>query len=413
MTDDVQLVSDGDGLAIIGEADAIERFIAAERLESKTVALPGLGSLLGAGADAAQAGSALSANSGRWMKLTEESAQLIEKHGLRETSKGVKTGVVNGQKKGQVGGFVEFVKTPRSLLTNPAALAGVAGIMAQAAMQQSMSEITSYLERIDEKVDDVLRGQKDAVLADMVGADLVLREALTIREHGGRVNEVTWSKAQGTASTIARTQAYALRQLETIAEQLEREGKVGDLAESSKLARAKTREWLAILARCFQLHDAMAVLELDRVLDAAPADLDGHRLGLRAARSERMDAMSLVAGRLVARMDDAAGTANTKVLRHPAKSPSIVIARNDISGAVDDFYEVLGTDSHWDEIRAKRWSTAAAEVGARALEVGAGGVDGANKFRAGTVSRGRSVKGRLANRMEDRPRRRRKDDQEG
>ncbi len=32
-------------------------------------------------------------------------------------------------------------------------------------------EITDYLEAIDKKVDDVLRAQKDAVLADMIGVD--------------------------------------------------------------------------------------------------------------------------------------------------------------------------------------------------------------------------------------------------
>ncbi len=86
---------------------------------------------------------------------------------------------------GQIKGFVQFVKGPGSLLTNPAILAGAAGIMAQLAMQQTMDEITDYLATIDEKVDDVLRAQKDAVLADMIGVDLVIEEAMTIREHGG------------------------------------------------------------------------------------------------------------------------------------------------------------------------------------------------------------------------------------
>jgi hypothetical protein len=44
-----------------------------------------------------------------------------------------------------------------------------------------------------EKVDDVLRAQKDAALADMIGVDFVIEEAMTVREHVGRVSEVTWS----------------------------------------------------------------------------------------------------------------------------------------------------------------------------------------------------------------------------
>ena len=76
--------------------------------------------------------------------------------------------------------------------------------MAQLAMQQTMDEITDYLATIDEKVDDVLRAQKDAVLADMIGVDFVIEEAMTIREQVGRVSEVTWSKVQATPATIAR-----------------------------------------------------------------------------------------------------------------------------------------------------------------------------------------------------------------
>jgi hypothetical protein len=245
-------------------------------LSSKAVTIPQLNGVIGSGAAATRAGSEIAANSGRWVKLTEESAELVKRHGLRKSSKsGLSTGVVKGSK-GQAKGFVEFVKTPGSLLTNPALLAGAAGVMAQVAMQQAMNEITDYLATIDEKVDDVLRAQKDAVLARMIGVGFVIDEAMTIREHGGRVNEVTWSKVHATSATIAETQAYALRQLDTLAQKMERKTKIRGLATATQEAESSVREWLAVVARCFQLTDAIAVLELDRVLDAAPEDLDAH-----------------------------------------------------------------------------------------------------------------------------------------
>jgi hypothetical protein len=116
--------------------------------------------------------------------------------------------------------------------------------MAQVAMQQTMDEITDYLATIDEKLDDVLRAQDDAVWADMIGAGLDIDEAMNIREHAGRVNEVTWSKVQTTSGTITRTQAYALRQLEALAEKMERKTKIGDLAEMAKEAESKVQGWL-------------------------------------------------------------------------------------------------------------------------------------------------------------------------
>jgi hypothetical protein len=83
------------------------------------------------------------------------------------------------------------------------------------------------------------------VSADMIGVGYDIDEAMTIREHGGRVNEVTWSKVHGTSATISRTQAYALRQLDALAEKMERKTKIGDLAKASKEAESKAQEWLA------------------------------------------------------------------------------------------------------------------------------------------------------------------------
>lgn len=85
MDDEIQLISDGDGLAVLGDPAAVEGFLVSEGLQSKDLGLPRLGAVLSTGAAAAQAGSEIAANSGRWVKLTKESAQLVQKHGLRKT----------------------------------------------------------------------------------------------------------------------------------------------------------------------------------------------------------------------------------------------------------------------------------------------------------------------------------------
>jgi hypothetical protein len=397
MDDEIQLISDGDGLAVIGDPTAVDRFLLSEGVSSTDLAWPGLGTAFSAGAAVAQAGSEIAANSGRWVKLTKESAQLVHKHGLRESSAGLRTGVVNGGK-GQIGGFVSFVKsTPGSLLSNPALLAGAAGVMAQVAMQQTMNEISDYLATIDEKLDDVLRAQEDAVWADVIGVGFDIEEALTLREHAGRVNGVTWSKVQATSATIARTQAYALRQLDALAEKIEHKTKIGDLAKAAGEAESKAQSWLAVLARCFQLQDAIAVLELDRVMDAAPDDLNGHRLGLKAARQKRLDTISACTERLLARMDAAAGTANTKVLLHPTMSPAVVRSREHVAVALAEFHRRLGIESGRQSLEARPWVDAAAEFRDRVLETGAGRVDASRRLGSETLDRARSVKGRLSN----------------
>ena len=412
MDNEIQLISDGDGLAVIGAATDVERFLTSEGLSSKDLGLQRLKSVVGTGAVVARAGSEIAAESGRWVKLTPESASLVKKYGLRESSKtGLSTGVVKGPK-GQTRGFVEFVKGPRSLLTNPAVLAGAAGIMAQVAMQQTMNEITDYLATIDEKVDDVLRAQKDSVLARVIGVGFVIEEAMTIRGKRGMVDEVTWSKVQAVPATIAETQAYALRQLDALAEKMERKTKIGDLATTATRAGSVVREWLAVLARCFQLQDAIAVLELDRVLDASPEELNGHRLGLKAARQARLDHISRSTGLLVARMNTAADTANAKVLLHPTKSPAVVLASNHVAIVVHDFHGRLGIESGRQSSEARRWMHAAVEARGRALETGAKGVDAARSLGSDTLDRANSVKGKLSSGIAERARRRRGDEAE-
>ena len=353
MDNEIQLISDGDGLAVIGESEAVERFLASEGLISTDLGLPRLKKVMGAGAAGMQAGSEIAANSGRWVKLTKDSAEAVRKYGLMKTkTPGVSHAMVG--KPGDIKKWIQIAKGPGALAANPALLSGAAGIMAQLAMQQAMDEITDYLAKIDEKLDDVLRAQKDAVLADMVGVDLVIEEAMTVREHVGRVSEVTWSKVQTTSMTIARTQAYALRQLDALAEKVERKAKISDLADAAEDAGAKVQEWLAVLARCFQLQDAIAVLELDRILDAAPEELDRHRVALRATRQQRMDLISRSTGQLMARLDEAAGTANTKVLLHPAKAPVVVRSSHQVATAVLDLDKRLGIERGHDAVTTRR-----------------------------------------------------------
>ena len=84
MDNEIELISDGDGLAVIGNPTDVERFLDSEGLSSTDLGLSRLGAVFSAGATAAQAGSEIAANSGRWVKLTKESAQAVKKYGLMD-----------------------------------------------------------------------------------------------------------------------------------------------------------------------------------------------------------------------------------------------------------------------------------------------------------------------------------------
>ena len=395
MTTEIQLINDGDGLAIIGDPVAIELFLSAEGIESKDMGLERLDTALRIGSGVADAASILSATAGRWVMLSEKSAHLFAS---AEKMKGSSPELVRAiiTNKGKTANILEIVKSPATFLANPAFLTGAAGIMSQLAMQASMDEITDYLAVIDEKVDDVLRAQKDAALAEMIGVGFVLQEAITLREHTGRVSEITWSKVQATPQTLAWAQAYALRQLDGIAEKLENKDNVAELAKTARAAEPKVREWLAVLARCFQLQDAVAILELDRVLDAAPDELDKHRIGLRAGRQDRLDIIAQTTVRLLTRIDAAATSSNAKVLLHPIDSRAVVNASNHVAVGVLEFQARLGIEQSRESLEATRWLDAAVGVKDDVLRNGADGVDAVARFGNETFINARSFADKLS-----------------
>lgn len=399
---EVELVSDGDGLVIFGEPAAVERFIAATGMPSRQLDLRPLNQTVARGGSALQTASEVSAHAGRWMKLTEESARVAHTSNLVQRSGGKFVQATTRGAKGQFGKNLQFVAKPGAMLTNPAFLAGVGGIMAQYAMQQTMEEITEYLAKIDAKIDDILRAQKDAVFADMIGVELMLDESMVVRAEVGRVSEVTWSKVQASAATIARTQAYALRQLDALADELERETKVGELAELSKQAQDTTVEWLAVLARCFQLQEAMGVLELDRVLDAAPDELDKHRIGLQTARQRRRELIATATSQLVSRMDAAASRANAKVLLNPISAKVVVHASNEVAAGVGDLHAILGVADERAALEARRWSVAAADVRDGVVGASKDGLQTAGRFGNETLENARMSTGRLAGKIASR-----------
>jgi hypothetical protein len=399
--DEIALVKDGDSLAVIGNGPTVaERFLAAEGLTSRDLGLRRLGPSLGTPGAALQAGSGISANWGRWVRLTEDSAHAARKLPLVKDPKSGNFYAIAKAPNGHFAKNLQIVARPGSLvanLTSPAMLANIGALMSQQAMQQAMDEIKDYLAKIDEKVDDVLRAQKDAVLADIIGVDLVIEEAMTIREHVDRVDGVTWSKVQATALAIARTQGYALLQLDGLAKKVKDKAKLSDLAKTTKEAESTFLEWLAVLAHCFRLLDGLAVLELDRVPGSSPDDLNQHRLGLKAARQNRLDLISQCTGQLMARMQAAGaiGLANTNILRHPQTSRAVVESSNHVTAAVADFHDRLGIERHHQHAGPKRWLDALAEVRDKALETGAGAVGTAKTLGTETLDRARSATDKL------------------
>lgn len=395
MTDEIELISDGDGIAIFGDARVVEALLSGHGLASRELDLRPLLPSLGTAANSVKIAAEVSANAGRWVKLTEHSASLMSGATLMTGStQGVARAIVTDN--GKITNLLEIVIHGPGLLANPTLLAGIGGMMSQYAMQQQMDEITEYLAIIDKKVDDILRAQKDAVLADMIAVGFVIDEAMTLREQVGRVSEVTWSKVQASTMSIARTQGYALRQLDALAEKLEKESDVDELAKLSKEADRTVQEWLVVLARSIQLQDGVGVLELERVMDSSPDELDSHRIGLTQARQNRTDLISRTTAQLLQRIDSTSKLKDTQVLLNPFSSRAITEGANSVGLAIGQFHKHLGFDGDRDSLEARRWRDAAGATRDRVLDAGASGAGAAAKLGNETVDRARTLGGKIA-----------------
>jgi len=391
------VISDGDNLAVLGDSAAVEKFLRSNGLweSSTTFDFSWLQPLISFGGDAAQVASQIAAESARWVKLTKESAEIRKEIGLTAT----KTPGISWLVAGERGSISKWLQTESGGLasaTNPAVLSGVgtllsgaAGAMAQLERKHEIAEITELLTSIDEKLDDVRRAQRDDVLAKLDGVTFAVQEAMRSRSYTGHVSETAWSSVQHLASTIGELQSRALRELDAIAKTAESKSKAGDLANAVQSATQDVNVWLAVLARCFQLHEEIGVLRLDRVLEASPADLDGERLALNESRDDLRKAILAKTQSLMARLDAAAEAADVQVLLHWNKSRTAVESSNTVGEAVVAFRSPLGIESDRESIAATPWRAALRDprrLKSAGKEVGTKAAIGVGTVATGTLA---------------------------
>lgn len=358
MADEIELIHDSEGLAVIGNPSAVERFLNSAGLLpfSRELPLDRLGSALDTGSKIAEAASNIAENAGRYVRLTKESAEQVKEFGLMPTkTKGISHAMLGDP--GSISKWIQIEDGPASLLMNPAILSGAAGVMAQLARQQEAQELKQLLLAIDGKLDDVRRRQRDEVLAKMDRVSFVIEEAMAIREHGGD-RETAWDKVKTEVGTIAEIQADALRALEALADKANDQSGVGALARATQDIEAEVGVWLAVLARCFQLQNEYAVLELDHVFDTAPASLDGHRIGLDAALQQRRSKIVLKTGHLMTRLDQAGGVARENVVLHARAARKVINSINTVSDSIDDFHIPFAIESDREALTSTRWRDA-------------------------------------------------------
>ena len=385
MADEIELVSDGEGVLVAGDRSAVERFLdhAGLLMQAQAFDLGKLSNVLNAGADVVKTVSSVVEQSVLYLKLTPESAKRLKDAGglMKTRTNGISHAMLGETGKHSLK-WLQVQDGPAGLLTNPAVLSGVGGLLSQFAQQAEAQEFKALLIRIDEKLDDVRRKQRDAVLARMKSAAAAIEDAMTIREHGGDPKTL-WDTVSGVFETILNVQEEALLALGALAEKVDGKSKTGALKKVTQEIECEVAVQLAVLARCFELQDKFRVVELDHVLATAPENVEGHRLGVADARDRRRASVLENTTRLMAQMDAAGGIANENILLHARAARSVIDSLNSTAATLDDFHTPLGIESTRDALSATPWReafsdskqrrTAGKEVGQKAL-IGAGAV---------------------------------------
>ncbi|WP_182172700.1 hypothetical protein [Flaviflexus equikiangi] len=382
MSDEVEIVSDGEGALVVGSNKAVRRFLKQHGLAkvADSFDLERLRKTLGVSSDLLDSVSTIAEQSAMYLKLTPESAQrLKDAGGLMST----KTKGISHAMLGKTGDssmkWLQVDTKASSLVTNPAVLAGVGGLMSQAAQQAEAQEFREFLVRIEGKLDDVRIGQRNAIFARMHTAAGQIEDAQTLRENGGDPRTL-WDKVQGAHAAIINVQEETLLALGLLADKAQSDDKPGAIKRATGEIEQEVVMHLAVLARCFELEDQFRIIELDHVMATAPDYLEGHRQGVTENRDKRRGAVLGKTQALMQRLDRYGAIANENILLHSRAARAIVKSLNATAESIESFHQPLGVAIAREDISALPWreawrdpeqrKTAGKEAGQKALGYG-------------------------------------------
>lgn len=358
-TNDLVALSDDNGILLLGDPAEIDRSLAEQGLVAKVISPRNVAI---AGAVAQGIGEVL-ASSGRYVKLTPESAAAVKAAGgFTETAAGGLSGVLRNAD-GTIVKHLAFQTPGKAVLATPAAPIALGAMMTQLAIEQAISEVTDYLATIDAKLDKVLEHQQDVEWANLRGVELLLKDAESMREKLGSLPSTTWAQIQGTAQTLATCQAMALKKLDRLRQEVTSARGLSDTEKATEAVQHDAELWLGVLATAANLQDRVALLELDRVAAESPLQIEAHERALRETRTERLARLDAAVEALAAQMREAALKANTSKVLRPRLAAKIHDHHDDVRQKSLAFAEALELDcSTSDTLEEVTWTKAVSQL---------------------------------------------------
>ncbi|WEV47566.1 hypothetical protein OZX62_04680 [Bifidobacterium sp. ESL0690] len=377
----IQIVKDDSGIMVLGDDSVVDEWLKQTGLDKNAKAMAQRA--VQACGNGLQTLANTSAQSGRWVKLTKESAAQVKKYGSTGT------GVVRGEH-GKIISHLKFEDlTKASSLANPEMLAGAGAVMTQMALEQSMQEITDYLNEIDSKIDDLLQDQKDQTIANLMGAARMIDETKTIYDKVGVIADTTWSKVDDCPMDLASAQSYALVKIRNLVNKLADEKDAGKAEKLSEQLLEDATDWMFVIGKSIQAQDELYVIELDRVLDEQPQEVEQYKEGINAARQKRLYDIAGEFGEFSKSIHGSADGIRSQKVWHPNAVKGALKNLQDVNQRLSGFAVAIGVDADSVEIKmAPRWKDAAGKL---IVDTTAGIGQGAKQIGSGAVKLGKGA----------------------
>ncbi|PPG53104.1 hypothetical protein C5C41_07695 [Rathayibacter sp. AY1E9] len=357
LEDTTLVIRDGENLLVIGsDKRSVVSYMRSKGIlgRAQAVRVKHLAPMLRTAAQVGHTVSETIAETGLWVKLTEESAEAKARFGLIDSDvPGVSYAVAGNR--GDIKQWLKLDTSAGAKFTNPSLLSGLASGLTQAASQAEAERLHAMLASLNEKLDQLLRDNRDDLLGDIGGIEEHLRDARTMLTAQGEIDSQTWDTLAAVPLQLKQIRKKAVLKLEGVADNMVTRKKIGDLRAWLPKAEREVRLWLSTIARSIAVLDDFAVLELEHTAAISPGKLDAKRRGIQETRATAIADLTAGVAELMKRMSETAGWANKNVLVNHRQVPKVLASIEESRGSVGRLYEALDLEMDWESLTPEQW----------------------------------------------------------
>lgn len=367
---ELQVLLHGDSLMFLGPESALARLDESSPQEKLSRVAPKVAHNL---SKSAHTLSQFQENSGRYLKLSKDSAQFLKENEV--AAEKIRAGVLRvgdlPGAKGNAGSIVKHLKFENTaLLATPAAPLAVAAILEESAAQAQMDQVLDYLEEVSENVQKLIQQRKTEVSGDINGFADAIEEAFILLQKTGKVSAVSWSKVDNLDVDLKRLQGQIIGELDEVAKEIAKKATNPKKAyQAFTEAEENATYWIFQLARVMVLQNQLNILELNRVATSEPDHLEQHRQGIAEAKAKREERIINALNAIADKANDSATFKDLQLVLSRGGNTKAAEAGNRLLHQLNEFATTAGIDAYTREsIESTSWRDAIKHTAERASD---------------------------------------------